>query len=232
MLFIDNKYTRWYFNIINAAKARKINTGYTERHHIVPRSLDGTDDTDNLVDLTAKEHFICHWLLFRMTVGANKSKMANAWYRMCQRNQYQIRYFSRNYSLARKAFSDNNPFKQESVVAIVRNRMITNNPMKDPEIARKVSLALTGKYIGEDNPFYGCKHNVDTLNRMSGSNHYSKKPGYKFPTEQAIEKRRATIAKNNRPRDLKLVICPHCGVAGKGGNMTRYHFDRCATLKN
>ncbi len=38
MLFIDNKYTRWYFNIINAAKARQTNTGYTERHHIIPRT--------------------------------------------------------------------------------------------------------------------------------------------------------------------------------------------------
>lgn len=29
---------------------------------------------------------------------------------------------------------------------------------------------------------------------------------------------------------LKLVTCPHCGKSGKGGNMTRYHFDNCSTL--
>ena len=37
--------------------------GYTERHHIIPRSLGGSDNSSNLVDLTAREHFIAHLLL-------------------------------------------------------------------------------------------------------------------------------------------------------------------------
>ena len=58
-------YAKIYESII---EKRKINipTGYTEEHHIVPRSLDGTDDKTNLVKLTAKEHFICHLLLTKM----------------------------------------------------------------------------------------------------------------------------------------------------------------------
>lgn len=31
------------------------------------------------------------------------------------------------------------------------------------------------------------------------------------------------IAKSNMP----IRVCPHCGVEGKGGNMTRYHFENC-----
>lgn len=44
---------------------RKLNppTGYMERHHIVPRCLGGSDDKQNLVNLTAREHFIAHVLL-------------------------------------------------------------------------------------------------------------------------------------------------------------------------
>jgi hypothetical protein len=53
-------------------------TGYFERHHIIPKSLGGNNSTTNLVNLTAREHFICHWLLVKMTVGVNKQKMANA----------------------------------------------------------------------------------------------------------------------------------------------------------
>lgn len=30
-----------------------------------------------------------------------------------------------------------------------------------------------------------------------------------------------------RTRNLKVVECPRCGFRGKGGNMTRYHFDNC-----
>ena len=62
MIFIDNKYTRVYYSIIDRAKTRSISS-YTEKHHIIPRSLGGTDAKENLVPLTAREHFICHLLL-------------------------------------------------------------------------------------------------------------------------------------------------------------------------
>lgn len=32
------------------------------------------------------------------------------------------------------------------------------------------------------------------------------------------------------PRVLKERECPHCGKKGKGGNMSRYHFDNCKLL--
>lgn len=35
-LFLDNKYTRWYYNIIQNAHQRKICDDYTELHHIIP----------------------------------------------------------------------------------------------------------------------------------------------------------------------------------------------------
>ena len=55
-----------YFNIIERAKTRgliKKSLGYyTERHHIIPRCIGGNNNKENLVLLTAKEHFICHYL--------------------------------------------------------------------------------------------------------------------------------------------------------------------------
>jgi hypothetical protein len=36
---------------------------YYENHHINPRCLGGTDEKENLVLLTSKEHFVCHKLL-------------------------------------------------------------------------------------------------------------------------------------------------------------------------
>lgn len=74
MIFINNKYTRVYYNIIDRAKSRSISS-YTEKHHIIPRSMGGTNDSDNLVALTAREHFVCHLLLTRMTTGMDKKKM-------------------------------------------------------------------------------------------------------------------------------------------------------------
>lgn len=41
--------------------------GYTERHHILPRSLGGTDDPENLIRLTPEDHFFAHLLLAKAT---------------------------------------------------------------------------------------------------------------------------------------------------------------------
>lgn len=70
-------YSNIYTNII---KKRQTNTpdGYYETHHILPRCLGGTDNKDNLVKLTAKEHFICHLLLTKMY-----PKGSNEYYKTC-----------------------------------------------------------------------------------------------------------------------------------------------------
>ena len=81
-MYKQNKYTTWYYNIISTAQSRSLTEGYAEKHHIIPRSLGGTDDKDNLVVLTAREHFVCHLLLPKMLKGSNKKKMLFALWAM------------------------------------------------------------------------------------------------------------------------------------------------------
>ena len=88
---LTNKYSKTYFAITSNAKQR-INEGYTELHHIVPQSMGGSNDKENLVELTAREHFICHWLLIKMTEGEDRSKMLYALNGMKAENRYQQRY--------------------------------------------------------------------------------------------------------------------------------------------
>jgi hypothetical protein len=76
-MFIDNKYKLWHDNIIANAQSR-ILKGYKEKHHILPRSVGGTDDKSNLVELTAKEHFIVHMLLCKFTKGLARRSMLYA----------------------------------------------------------------------------------------------------------------------------------------------------------
>ena len=73
MLFINNKYTKWYYQIIESAKNSN-HSCYTEKHHIIPKSLGGTNNLSNIVSLTARQHFICHWLLTKMTDGIFTTK--------------------------------------------------------------------------------------------------------------------------------------------------------------
>ena len=58
-----------YQRLIAKAKARVCPEGYVERHHILPKALGGSDDSSNLVALTAKEHFVAHVLLAKIHGG-------------------------------------------------------------------------------------------------------------------------------------------------------------------
>jgi hypothetical protein len=91
---LTNKYSKLYYTITNNAKQHVIE-GYTECHHIIPQSLGGSNDKDNLVELTAREHFICHWLLIKMTEGEDRSKMLYALNGMRAENKYQERYHTK-----------------------------------------------------------------------------------------------------------------------------------------
>ena len=48
---------------------------YFETHHIVPKSLGGTDDKNNLVNLTAREHYIAHLLLVKIAEMSGESSV-------------------------------------------------------------------------------------------------------------------------------------------------------------
>ena len=76
-MFKNNKYKSWHDNIISNAQSRVLK-GYKEIHHILPRCLGGKDIKENLVELTAKEHFIIHMLLCKFTKGLARRSMLYA----------------------------------------------------------------------------------------------------------------------------------------------------------
>lgn len=85
----------------------KTSCDYYEQHHILPRSLGGSDEKSNLVMLTAREHYIAHLLLYRMYKtegGENLRKMAFALISMLSTKTTTLRRFSaRSYSIMREA---------------------------------------------------------------------------------------------------------------------------------
>ena len=76
-IFNKSKYTRWYYAIIQKRVVTDRRRRY-ETHHILPQSLGGSDEPDNLVRLSGHDHAWCHWLLTKMTTGEDRSKMIYA----------------------------------------------------------------------------------------------------------------------------------------------------------
>ncbi len=108
-------YNKIYNNIINNAKDR-VSEGYVENHHIIPDSLGGSNDSTNMVKLTAREHFICHYLLTKIYDKETIEwyKMINAFMMMKCNSLYQDRYFnSRLYESKRIDFSNMMSIKQQ-----------------------------------------------------------------------------------------------------------------------
>lgn len=77
-MFIKNKYYTVYKIFIEDRKSRKLKTDFYESHHILPKSMGGSDDLDNLVNLTPREHFFAHLLLSKITANEHQLKMAYA----------------------------------------------------------------------------------------------------------------------------------------------------------
>jgi hypothetical protein len=101
-MFEQSKYSKYYYSIVNSAKSRTLARNiYTEKHHIIPKSLGGDNSILNLVKLTAREHFVCHRLLARITTGQNRNKMVHALWRMCNSLKSDYKVNSKTYEAAR-----------------------------------------------------------------------------------------------------------------------------------
>lgn len=199
-IFLNNKYSVLYDKLIARARNRKL-SGYVERHHIIPRSMGG-GSFENIVELTAREHFICHALLVKMTEGDAQYKMVNALMWMCVSSPDHSRYVnSRLYNSARH------------IVSLMRR-----DPILDHSRRKKISLShkalpkktLTEEWkrrIGESSK--GRHHTTEHKQHMSNykSNFWAKKKelGLEYPT----------------------LTCLYCNKSGRGPNMTRYHFSNC-----
>jgi hypothetical protein len=57
---------QWHYDrLVARARERKLSCK-SERHHIVPKCLGGSDETENLVNLTLEEHYVAHQLLTKI----------------------------------------------------------------------------------------------------------------------------------------------------------------------
>jgi hypothetical protein len=145
MIFIDNKYTRIYYSIIENAKSRTI-SGYTENHHIIPKSLGGDNSQDNLVALTAREHFICHLLLTKITEGEARNKMLCAVFYLTGRGASKRNNVIKNSKLYQK-------LKEDHAKAVSKQKKGCKQPPRSDETKQRLITSKTGKL----NPNFKCE---------------------------------------------------------------------------
>jgi hypothetical protein len=148
----NGKYLRWYFKICHSRKQMnrfKGDGNYYEAHHIVPRWMGGKDVKGNIVLLTAREHYICHYLLFREFMDKPSSAAFHKMNNTINNNYRDSKKYAelREYQ-SNKWSGDNNPSKRKDV---------------REKISKAVSGECNGMYgkTGDSNPFYGKTHSEE-----------------------------------------------------------------------
>jgi hypothetical protein len=192
-MFHPNKYTDWYHRIVDRAKSQNRKKYpkndpcylYYESHHVIPKSFGGTNDADNLVLLTAKEHFIVHILLPKMCISMKHTQqMLNALHRMNQKTGKHQRYFnSKLYEYAKRHIvcTEEKKNKHRNRVSCLNTLTGLYEQVSSDEFYRsdhlfglnhgKVGKKRTDdfkqKRTGELNSFYGKTHTEETKKRSA-----------------------------------------------------------------
>lgn len=160
-------------DIIERAKDRCLE-GYSEMHHIIPKCLGGSDLPDNLVRLTAREHFIIHKLLCE--IYPNESKLHWAAFMMAQCKGKHMN--GRDYRIGSREY------------AWLRENLVVSDETK-----KKISEAKKGTQ-----PRLGVKLSDETKLKISESRMGQPSPRKGVKLTEATKKKLRTAAKN---RDCK-----------------------------
>jgi hypothetical protein len=172
----ENKYKKWYELLILKAQTRGNIDGYKERHHIVPNCFVKNDNDDNLIYLTAREHYIAHLLLWKIPMSKkhhNQMTMAlNVMVNGSGHKKQDRSYFvnSRLYEVHRKEYSAYLSLAMKGEGNSFYGKKHT------PETIEKIKAAnartkdiRSAKFMGANNPMYGKHHSEEIRARISTS---------------------------------------------------------------
>lgn len=201
-------YKKTYDTIIKRARARILSDDvYSEQHHIMPKCMNGGDEPENLVRLTAKEHFICHALL--CYIYPNKSGLFYAFHLMnngADSTSSHRRYISGSkYEKLKIAHSK-----------IVSEQMIDNNHAlgyKHTELAKE---SMSQSRIGNANASGANSELQNKLISSSLTEYFKTNPSPNLGRVHSPEEIEARRIANQ-------TICPYCKVTITRAAMTMYH---------
>jgi hypothetical protein len=240
-------YDEFIQNILDTRGRFNCGDEYHERHHIVPKCMDGTNDEENLIDLFAREHFEVHRLL--ALENPDNEKLVYAWWCMCQckgSSKKRENVSSSEYEEARIAHAR----------VLSEARRGENHPMygkpsprrgkHHSEEAKKRMRANHADVSGEKHPWYGRHHTEESKRKnreahkgRTASDETRKKLSEVTKGENNPNYGNHKLSGANNPRAKKvirlsdLMIYDYLGKAAEENNMTRKMMEtRCHKSKD
>jgi hypothetical protein len=180
-------YKKIYDSLIVKAQNRAVLEGYKEKHHIIPKCMGGTNKGLDIVNLTAREHYIAHWLLHK-TYPKHQGLIYALYIMMYGKRKKYLNLSSKEY--------ENIKMKRSKILS---ERMIgENHPMWNkkhkPESLQKMSDIKKGK-----------KHSLKTLQKMSESQLGDKNHNWNKSASLKTRKKQSKARKNKKHK-LKTIL--------------------------
>lgn len=209
-------YSAIYNRIINRAKIRNLVKGgsvIVESHHIVPRSCGGSNLKENKVNLTLREHYICHVLLEKIYRNTEfHSGMCRAVVLMNQRGGVSSRVYQ---------------IIKEKHIANLRNQTISDSQKRAISEANKGNKSRTGHKNSTEHieklrlSRLGSKHSDETKAK------WSKIRKGRPARNKGVTGELSPLFGVKKPK----ATCPYCNKIGGVPAMKRHHFENCNLKK-
>lgn len=207
----------------NLERSKK--TGYYELHHIIPKCLNGSDEKSNLILLTPREHFLAHYLLWKIY---NTRKLRDALLYFKGKN-FEFAN-SRLYEIARishiKDMKENNPSLSLSEETKAKKVKKLKQYIKTPQHRENISKANKGSKsrLGAVLEEHSKQKISDSLKEYFKSNIISEETREKIRLANTGKKHSEESLKKQSEKALnrKKYNCPHCNRSFDGGNLKQH----------
>lgn len=198
-------YINRYIKFIKACTAP--DGAYIERHHICPKAFfpeyaDLRTHKWNCAKLTARQHFIAHWMLAKAYGGAMWYGLKMMMVHNKGHGRGGLKMSSALYEKARTEFAQ---YHSDNLKGRVRGKHTSESIEKMREAKR-----------GAKNPNYGRPNSDEQKAKISAANKGLKRTAEFCQLMKEVQERQP------------IKTCPHCGAQSKSaGNMNRWHGDNC-----
>lgn len=172
------KYLTWYEHLVAKAKARLSLDGYVERHHVIPVCFGGNNKSENIITLTAREHYIAHLLLWKMSMDKKShNKMTMALHVMVNGSGHKKQ--DRSYLVPSRIYEANRKEYVQVISEIMsgpdnkwrgrKHSAESLEKMKAWQAVPEIKQKQRERVLGENNPMYGKTHSEEMKKQIAKS---------------------------------------------------------------
>lgn len=219
-----------YQKIYENLTAKDMIAEYTEKHHIIPKCMGGSNCSTNLVKLTPEAHYVAHQILVKLYPDNHKLIKAAHMMSIGRKNNKSYGWIRREYAIAMRDANKGKILSSTHKAKIALSNTGKTHTVETRckirhakqhmsiEYKSKLSAAKKGKSLSDTH-----KSKISIANKGRIPVNKGKSPSAETRAKMSSARKGRIIA----ALPIRVIVCPHCNKEGGANGMKRYHFDNC-----